>query len=79
MAEYDLVYTIDEVADMLNLRRETVAKIIKEKKIKAFKTHPNRGGLYRISGKELKRFISNMSNVTNKPNTKNNDDNYSPW
>lgn len=49
-----LVYTIEEVAELLMVSDETILTLIKEGKLKGVKLGPR---TFRISKKELERFL----------------------
>lgn len=60
MADGIKVYTLDEVADILQLTRRTLYSYIKEGKLKAVKI----GKYWRISEKNLEDFISTGTEPT---------------
>lgn len=55
----DKFYTLQEVADILRVTRQTIYNFVSEKKIKASKI----GREYRVSEKDLQDFVKQNRNV----------------
>lgn len=59
----DEIFTIDEAAEYLKLSHQTIRKLIKEGKIKCFKT----GRIYRITNDSIQEFIKNITSQGMEP------------
>jgi len=54
----DNYYSITDLMDILNLKRRTILKYIKQGKLRAFKL----GNQWRVTEKELQKFVERNSN-----------------
>lgn len=63
------IYTVEETAEILSVRRETLLKLIYAKDLEASKL----GRLWRIQGTNIYKFLDNTSNV-NIDDVENNED-----
>lgn len=50
-----IYYSVDKIAEMLDVHPETVRRWIRSEKLKAF----DNGNSYRVSKEELQKFIDN--------------------
>lgn len=57
------VHTVEDIAKLLQLHRNSIVKLIKSKKLQALKI----GKLYRVTDHQLERFL-NSSEINNRPN-----------
>ncbi len=52
------LYTLEEVAQYLRVSERTLFRYIKNKKLRAYRI-----GQWRISGRDLKKFLRDFSNI----------------
>jgi len=53
-SEFKQVYSVEEIARLLQVHRNSVVKLIKSRKLQALKI----GKLYRVTDKQLERFLN---------------------
>lgn len=58
------IYTVEETAEILSIRRETLLKLIYAKNLEASKL----GRLWRIKGSNIDKFLDNTSNINKDDN-----------
>lgn len=53
------IYTVEETATLLQIRRETVSKLLNEKKLRASKI----GRIWRVQGDDIVKFLRENENT----------------